>query len=285
MDNKFDISNEIEIDVEDDTPEDDRNRAPLPEDIVKEIESDELEDYSEKVKVRLKQMKKVWHDERRAKEESLREREQAIVFAQKILEENKQLKAKVSTSETALVSQFKESAGRQFEDAKQEYKDAFESGDAERLVEAQQKLTSAKQKLDQTERFKPTPLQTEEKVVQPEPVTRDQKAVSWQERNQWFGKNRQMTSLALGLHEELVDQHGPSYATTDEYYQRIDKTMRDKFPEEFKTERPAQKSIVAPATRSTSPKKVVLKVSQLNIAKKLGLTPEQYAQAVLKMES
>jgi hypothetical protein len=293
----------VEIDVKDDTPEEDRGREPLPEEIVKELESDELEDYSEKVKIRIKQMRKVWHDERRAKEAADRERQEAITLAQRLVEENKKLKAKSNHSETALVASYKEAATRQLKEAQTAYKDAFESGDSDRVLEAQQALNAAQFRAAQAERFKPTPLQKEDNEVNTEHqqaqqpvVKRDTKAVSWQERNPWFGQNRIMTAMALGLHEELVEKHGYAYATTDEYYSRIDKTMRDKFPESFTAEtqtgggkpgqmrnRPA--TVVAPASRSTAPKKVVLTESQVRLAKKLGVSIEEYAREFVKQEN
>jgi hypothetical protein len=290
----------IEVAVQDDTPEEDRGREPLPEDLVKELEADELEDYSEKVKIRLKQMKKVWHDERRAKEAADRERQEALTLAQRLIEENKKLKTKSTNSETALIQSFKESAARQLKEAQVAYKDAFESGDSDRVLEAQQALNAAQMRAAQAERVK-APLQKPENEVntqseQPQlPVQRDTKAVSWQERNQWFGKHRMMTAMALGLHEELVEQHGQAYATTDEYYSRIDKTLRDKFPEEFpdtqagggKPSRSASKpaTVVAPASRSTASKKVVLTETQVRLAKKFGITPEHYAREFLKLEN
>lgn len=298
-----DTNEEIEVAIQDDTPEQDRGREPLPEDLVKELESDELEDYSEKVKIRLKQMKKVWHDERRAKEAADRERAEAVALSQKLFEENKKLKAKTSYSETALIASFKEAAGRQLKEAQTAYKEAFESGDSERVLEAQQALNSAQMRAAQAEKYKPPSLQKENNelniqnqqaqapVIQPEP-----KALAWRERNPWFGKNRLMTSLALGLHEELVEKHGHAYATTDEYWSRVDKTMRDIFPAEFSTEtrtgggKPSQgatkpATVVAPASRSTAPKKVVLTETQVRLAKKFNITPEQYAREFLKLEN
>jgi hypothetical protein len=129
------------------------------------------------------------------------------------------------------------------------------------------------------------------------PVARpDPRAVAWQERNTWFGQDEEMTSLALGLHQKLVKQHGEAYTTTNEYWQTIDDTIRRRFPDYFpddssqqeskpvsRTEKPS--TVVAPATRSTSSKKIVLKQSQLNLAKRLGLTPEQYAREIMKMEA
>jgi hypothetical protein len=294
---------EDDIEIVDDTPEEDRGREPLPKEIVQELEADELEDYSDKVKTRLKQMKKVWHDERREKERALREHQEAITLAQKLLEENNKLKGTVNERESALVSSFKETAARNLEIAKQEYRAAHEEGDTDKIVEAQEKLTAAKIRAEQAERFKPTPLQVDETPVnipQQTQVPRpDQKAAAWQERNEWFGKDRVMTALALGLHEDLVAVHGPAYATTDEYYQRIDTTIRSKFPEKFGDEvkttdgggKPVQRAetkpatVVAPASRSTSSKKIRLTQTQMNTIKRLGITPEQYAKEFMRLEN
>jgi hypothetical protein len=123
----------------------------------------------------------------------------------------------------------------------------------------------------------------------------DPRAVAWQERNTWFGQDEEMTSLALGLHQKLVKQYGNQYTSTDEYWQKIDGTMRQRFPDYFqdstqqeskpvsRTEKPS--TVVAPATRSTSSKKIVLKRSQLDTIKRLGITPEQYARELMKMEA
>lgn len=299
-DAKAKVKADIDIEVEDDTPEQDRGREPLPKEIVQELEADELDEYSEKVKVRLKQMKKVWHDERREKERALREQQEAIELAKRIMQENNALKSRLNTGEQALVESFKESAVRELEMAKREYREAYEAGDADKLVEAQEKIAAAKIKAEKVNNYRPTPLQTDNFDVQPQQELqqaprRDPKASAWQERNQWFGQDEEMTSLALGLHEKLVKQHGLAYATTDEYYKRIDENMRKRFPEYFgddedKTpvetqQRTKPSTVVAPATRSTSSKKVRLTQSQVAIAKKLGLTPEQYVRELLKMEA
>ena len=290
---------DIDIEIEDDTPVQDRGREPLPKDIVEDLEKDELEDYSEKVKIRLKQMKKVWHDERRAKEAALREQQEALTAAQRILEENKRLRERLTTGEKAMVDSAKEAADRELEIAKREYREAYEAGDADRLVEAQEKIATAKIKADRISNFKPAPLQEESFDVQTQQELqvpkRDPKAAAWQERNGWFGQDEEMTSLALGLHEKLVKQNGIAYATTDEYYKRIDETMRRRFPEYFgeeKDETPVEtqqrtkpSTVVAPATRSTSSKKIKLTQTQVAIAKKLGLTPEQYVRELMKMEA
>ena len=194
----------------------------------------------------------------------------------------------------------KTGAEQELEMAKKLYREAYEAGDSDKLVDAQEKMTTARIKMDRAQSASEDikqrrALQEQENEVQipqqsQKPV-RDSKAVSWQERNSWFGQDDEMTSLALGLHEKLVKQNGMAYATTDEYYKRIDETMRKRFPENFedveddKTARTKPSTVVAPASRSTSSKTVRLKTSQLSIAKKLGLTPEQYARELNKMEN
>jgi hypothetical protein len=292
---KIEVSAEddnIEIEIEDDTPEKDRNVDPLPENVKQELYDDELEDYSAKVKKKLLQMKKLAHDERREKEQALREHHEALALAQRVIEENKRLKNNVNENEKSILLSVTKSVELELEKAKDDYKKAYESGDTDRVIDAQQKLTELSMKQDKVRNFKPTPLQIEEPVVQmrqqaPRP---DPTAVEWQQRNTWFGDDDEMTSLALGLHEKLKKEG--VVVASPEYYKRIDNTMRQRFPERFETdiedksERSTRPStVVAPATRSTSSKKIRLTTSQLSIAKKLGLTNEQYAQAVLKMES
>ena len=291
--------NDIDFEIEDDTPEPDRGREPMPKELVQELEQDELEDYSEKVKIRLKQMKKVWHDERREKESALRERQAAEDLTKRILEENKKLKSQLSEGEKMYLDTFKNAAELELNDAERAYKSAYEDGDSDKLLEAQRKLTEVNYKLQKIKDYVPS-LQQEENEVQPRQEAQvprpDPRAVAWQERNTWFGQDEEMTSLALGLHQKLVKQHGEAYTTTNEYWQTIDDTMRRRFPDYFpddssqqetkpasRTEKPS--TVVAPATRSTSSKKIVLKQSQLNLAKRLGLSPEQYARELMKMEA
>ena len=289
---------DISIEVDDDTPAEDRNRKPLPKEIVTDLENDDLTDYSEKVKTRMSQLKKVWHDERREKEAAAREREEAIRFAQSIAEENKRLKTTLSSGEKSYIDVSKEAAEREMALATQEYRQAYETADTDKLIAAQQRMNSAQMRLTQVQNYRPqfeSSLQTEEKEVyntQQTQVPRpDSRALSWQESNNWFGTDDEMTSLALGLHQKLV-RSGIS-PTSDEYYTSIDKTMRKRFPEYFgddsldeakPTQRTKPSNVVAPATRSTAPKKVRLTNTQLALAKKLGLTPLQYAQETLKLE-
>ena len=286
-------SEKFEIEVEDDTPEEDRGKKPSDPEFVESLEKDELEEYSDAAKKKISQFKKVMHDERRAKEAAQREQEEAIELARRVLSENKALKQRLNTGEEQLVNSYKDAALKEVEMAKREYREAYEAGDTDRIVDAQEKLTEAKMKVQQADRFIPqrNALQEQENEVQIQQQSqqrpqKDAKAESWRETNNWFGQDDEMTSLALGVHEKLVKENGMAYATTDEYYKRIDATMRKRFPEYFneevevETRKPS--NVVAPATRSTSSKRVKLKQSQINLAKRLGLTPEQYAQELLK---
>jgi hypothetical protein len=282
----------VDIEVEDDTPPEDRNRQPLPKELVDELEADELEDYSDKVKVRLKQMKKVWHDERREKERYQREQNEAVTAAQRLMQENQQLRNTLSQGEGTLIKSFQQTAGIELETARREFKEAYESGDADKLVAAQEHLQDVQQRISQLKAYKPT-LQAREQPVQNTQQQSavqapDQKTLAWQERNSWWGSDPEMTASALGLHQKLEKQHGNGYVGTDEYWSSIDTTMRRRFPEYFgETETKAPRAgksatVVAPASRSTSSKKIVLSQSQVNLAKKLGITPEQYAREFAK---
>jgi hypothetical protein len=294
-----DNADDFSIEVVDDTPEQDKGRKPLPKEIVEELDKDDLEEYSDKVKKRLSQMKKVWHDERRAKEEATREREEAIRFANAQVEENKKLRQRVGTGEKLFVQEITKSANSEVEAAKAKLKQAYESGDVDLITSAQDSLTDAKLKVREYERYRPS-LQEEESPVQTTPEqTRqtnqvDPKALAWQKENTWFGTDEEMTALALGLHEKVVKSGLDP--RSDEYYDRINSTMRKRFPEYFgedksapqETERPTPRkpaNVVAPATRSTAPRQVRLTASQVALAKKLGLTPEAYARELIKLEN
>ena len=289
----------FEVEEVDDTPPEDRNKDPLPEDMVETLENDTLEDYSERVKQRMAQLKKVWHDERRAKEEAGREREEAIKYAQSVTDQNKKLKTTLSNGEETYLKTLIDASEKELNLAKRDYREAYESGDTDKIVEAQALMNSAQYKLSQASGLKPQHSASQEvqSSVQSNETPRplipkpDDKATAWQSKNTWFGKDEEMTSLALGLHEKLV-RNGID-PTSDTYYHRIDETMQKRFPENFEgnslePEKPAQRkpsNVVAPATRSTAPKKVRLSKTQVALAKKLKLTPEHYARELLKLEN
>ena len=284
-------SEEPEIEVVDDTPESDRGRKPLeaaPEDVTEE----ELQDYSEKVRKRIQHFSKGYHEERRRAEAALREKEEALRLAQAIIEENKKLKGSLGKNQEALINQAKFAVDLEVERAKKKYREAYEAGDAEGVVAAQDELTAAKIKADRIASYRPAPLQEEEKGVETQQIVQaprpDSRALAWQDKNQWFGQDEEMTSFALGLHQKLVKSGVDPQS--NEYYERIDSRMRQVFPDSFedleesdeaeKPRRAAKAPVVAPATRSTASKKIVLTQTQVNIAKRLGVPLELYAKKV-----
>ena len=281
-----------EIEVVDDTPELDRGRKPADEP-PKEFSDDELDTYNDSVKKRIKHFTKGYHDERRAKEAAFREREEALKLAQNVVEENKKLKGSLNQGQNALLEQAKKVVDNEIQTAKAKYKNAYELGDADALAEAQSELTAVSIKAERLQNFRPAPLQEEKNEVQTQvtqPVQLDRKAEDWKDKNRWFGSDRRMTSYALAIHEELTqdERMNPS---SDEYYRRIDSEMRTRFPDAFDSDTevdaspPPKKSIVAPASRSTASKKIVLTQSQVNIAKRLGVSLEDYARQVAKQRS
>jgi len=286
-----DKEKDFELEIEDDTPEQDRNRQPLPKEMVQDLEEDELEEYSEKVKTRLKQMKKVWHDERREKESALREQQEAVNLAHNLVEENKKLKSRLSEGEKSLIMTATREAELDAQMAERAYKEAYDSGDSDQILEAQKKLNATSNRLERLKGYRPA-LQASENSVQNQPTQAaaprlDQKTDSWRKQNTWFGQDEEMTATALGLHQKLEKQYGGQYIGTDEYWNTVNKTMQRRFPEYFGDEEPEKPqrtaaTVVASASRSTAPKKIVLKQSQLALAKKLGLTPEQYAREFAK---
>jgi len=298
---KDDEEEEFTVEIEDDTPEEDRGKETLPKDIINSLEAPEDGgEYSEEVVTKFKQYKKAWHDERREKEAARREQEEALRIAQGILEENKKLKATLSSGEQEYFATVKAAAETELEVAKRNYKEAYESGETDKIIDAQQALTDASLKLDRSKNFKPTLQIPENEVKLPQRSQAENKAQpdpkfqDWQRRNSnWFQKDEEMTDAAMGLHKKLYREYGPEYIGTDDYYERIDKTIRKRFPESFPEEREpepqkAQRSkpstVVASAKRSTAPKQIKLTATQAALAKKFRLTPEQYAREVLKLE-
>ena len=289
----------FEVEEEDDTPTEDRGKQPLPDDIVEQLENDTLEDYSERVKQRMAQLKKVWHDERRAKEEASREKEEAVSYAKKVYDQNQMLSKKLSNGEEQYMSTVKENYETALTIAKRDYREAYDEGDTDKIIEAQARMNDAQYKLSNVSQYQPKNKASQEvendvELAQqstPQVPKPDAKARSWQAKNEWFGQDPEMTSLALGVHERLV-RSGMS-PTSEEYYRRIDETMQKRFPENFEgnslePEKPSQRkpsNVVAPATRSTAPKKVRLSKTQVALAKKLKLTPEQYAREIFKLEN
>lgn len=292
----------INVEIVDDTPAEDKHKKPIPKKVVEELINDPLDEYSEKVQKRIKEMKRVFHDERREKERVAREREEALAFAQRALEENKQLKQRLTVNQKAYVDEAARAATSEIAIAENALKRAHESGDPDQIVEAQKALSTAQFRMHEVERIKPTLQQTNNSVetpnqVQPPRRVVDTKAEAWQQRNPWFGTNEEMTSLALGLHNKL-HRTGVEVGS-DDYYQKLDSELRKRFPEEFedasetsepeeRQSRPAPRktpTVVAPATRATAPRQIRLTATEATIAKRLGLTPEMYAREKMKLEN
>ena len=280
-------ADEYDIEVVDDTPKADRGRkASEPP---AEVTDEELEEYSDKVKNRIKHFSKGYHDERRAKETALRERQELEKLTRQLVEENNNLKTTTTKNQTVMLDQAKKAAERELQEAKAAYKVAYESGEADAVVEANESITTAKIKADRLNNFKlptlqtkETPVETRETTTTPAPVV-DAKATDWAKTNTWFGTDDEMTSYVLGLHSKLVKSGVDPQS--DEYYETIDSRMRTVFSENFEdaeeTEKPRRQSnVVAPATRSTSPKKVRLTQTQVTLAKRLGVPLELYAKKV-----
>jgi hypothetical protein len=297
----------LEIEIEDDTPAEDRGRKPMKEP-VEDVSDDELATYDEKVQKRIKKFTRGYHDERRAKEQALREREATEAYARQIIEENKRLQQQLSNGSKVLIEQSQSGAQLQLEAAKKKYKEAYELADVDALAEAQAEIAQATLRMDKASGMKP--LEVEEREYQPAEPERQKvspRTQRWVENNSdWWGRDDEMTMAAMGIDRKLQKEYGPDYVGTEEYFKTIDKTMRKRFPEHFdsdqsyedddpppkrkvvepddedETPRRATKmsSPVAPAARSTPPGRIKLKASQVNIAKKLGITPEQYAKQV-----
>lgn len=300
----------FDIEIEDDTPKKDRGRKPddtPPEDPTE----DELASYDEKVQSRLKKFTRGYHDERRAKEEALREREAAEKLTKQLWEQNRRLQEQVSLGSKAYIEQSKSSAEMEFENAKKKYKEAYESGDSDAVVEAQAEVSRATLNLDKVQNMRP--LQAEENDVQipqrstnqPNVSQRDQR---WMQKNTWFGTDPEMTASALGLHQKLAKENGADFVGSDEYYKRVDATMRRRFPEYYddtqsdeddtpskKVSEPAYEdepprratkpaNVVAPASRSTPPNRIRLKASEAAIARRLGVPLEEYAKQVAQLK-
>lgn len=288
------VEEEIEVDIVDDVPEGDRNREALTES--PEPDENELASYSDRVKKRIGILQRAFHDERRAKEQSSRERDEAMSYANNIVAKNKSLVQKSNDDASLLHETWKSKAESDLENAKKSYKSAYESGDADAVVDAQEALNRATMRHENSISYKPA-LQTQEIPVEPENSVRtapppDDAAVSWASKNSWFGKDRLMTGMAYGLHEELISSGIHPQRDAKKYYGEINQQMRKRFPDygwdDSEGKEPRQRTsanIVAPVTRTSSGgKKVSLTQTQVAIAKRLNIPLAEYAKQVSVLE-
>ena len=299
---------DFEVEVVDDTPEEDRGRERRPESAEADVpEDDEIASYSESVQKRIKKLRYEFHEERRAKEEAARLRDEAINFAKKERDERLKMQGVLHQGEAALLAQAKQRLALQLDQAKLAFKTAYESGDADAMADAQASLAGLKAEEVRIANYRPAqrpteapagqaqPQQAPTRPAQPAPAQQpSQRAREWSSSNPWFGRSgdEDMTALAMGMHEKLV-RSGVA-PDSDEYYNQINATVRRAFPDrladtqdEVKPQRRQAGNVVAPAGRTSAqtPRKVVLTSTQVSLAKRLGLSPQQYAAQLLKDSS
>jgi len=305
---KASAEEKFEIEIEDDTPAQDRGRKPMKEPVEDPTE-DELSTYDEKVQARIKKFTRGYHDERRAKEEALREREAAENFAKQVYEENKKLQQQLSNGSKVYIEQSQSTAQLELDSAKKRYKEAYESGDVDAITEAQTEIAKATLRIDKASGLRPIEVEEREfQAVQPEQPKLTPRTKKWVDANtDWWGVDEEMTMTAMGIDRKLQKEYGADYVGTEEYFKTIDKTMRKRFPEHFESEQsyeeddpPPKKrasepeeeyedtprratritSPVAPASRSTPPSRIRLKASEAATARRLGVPIEEYARQV-----
>jgi hypothetical protein len=287
---------EVEIELVDDTPEVDRGREPLEKAVI-EPSDDELASYSKNVQARMKELTRVRHDERRAKEAVTREKQDLERIAQQLYDENNQLKQYVQTGSKQYIDQSKTLAVNELESARMAYKKAQEAFDADAILAAQESLLEAKMKVNALDNIRQAPLQQPQNRVQPQQyapqeVPLDEKTLRWQAKNQWFSADgfEDVSSYALGLHKKLINAgYDPR---SDEYFSEIDTRVKDKFPEVFGNERAKSNesprrpvSVVSPAARSSGKRTIQMTPRAMALAKKFGITPQQYAIQQAKLEN
>jgi len=292
---------DVEIEVVDDTPEEDRisPKDKLASDDF-DIPEDEIGQYSDRVQKRIKRLKYEFHEQRRAKEVAERQNKEALTHAQRVISENRNLKNLLQKGNDALYKATEAKTDSEMQMAEKEFREAYDAGDTDRIVEAQKKVNDAQYSKRSVEDLRPpqgaqaNAPQVQQQQQQQYTPPPDPRAIEWLRDNPWFGKDKEMTSFAYGLHDKLVVDQKIDPRSED-YYQAVDKRMRTVFPDHFSedTERNAEevfpkgevsrRTVVAPATRAVkSPRKVTLSSTQVDLAKKLGLTTEQYANQVAK---
>lgn len=294
---ELDDDNSVEIEVVDDTPEDDKGRPRRPEGVAPEVPSDEeVENYSESVKKRISKLKFEFHEERRRAEEAQRMRDEAIAFAQAQRQQLETMQRRLADGDTALIAQAQARLKSQVEQTQAKMKMAYEAGDSDAFISANAELAGLKAEESRLSTYRPAPQRPAQPVQQqvqqpvqqrPQVAEPSTKAKMWASDNEWFGKDEEMTALAFGVHERVIRQGvAPD---SEEYYSAIDSAVRQRFPDKFaatkeSTPRRQTGSVVAPGGRSSAPasRKVTLTATQVALAKKLGLKPEQYAAQLMK---
>lgn len=296
-----DLGQEIILDDDsNESPADDSSDSPSDDQVAKaadQVESGEanLEDYSKNVQKRIKNLTQKYR-------EAERQNEETTTFAQRLLQENQQLKSRMEKLDSGYLTEYGARIESQIGSARKAYKDAYESGDTDAMIEAQETLARAatekdrydlaKRRAEQQDaqpRMAQQPAQQQYQQPQQQPAQQqaapDPKAKTWAEKNEWFGQDEVMTYAAFGIHRKLVEEEGFD-PQSDEYYNEIDRRMRSEFPNKFSGQKSSRKSQVASAASSASRntkqgrRSVKLSPSQIAIAKKLNVPLEEYAKYV-----
>ena len=286
------VENDEKFDIEivDDTPEEDRvaKRKEAPESDADNESEDEVKNYSDGVQKRISKLKYEFHEERRAKEEAKRLQDEAISYAEKLKKDNESLRKTLADGESMLIDQAKGRVGAELDKAKLDYKEAYESGDPDKLIEAQETLSKLHNEKFRVDEYKPQPQQIKEEAPKAKAPQLSQRDLEWQKNNEWFEKDSVMRGTAMGLHSQL--QQKGIVPGSEEYYKGIDEGMKKIFPEKFEVQQEAPElqngNVVAPVERNGKKSRTVrLTRTQVSLAKRLGLSNEQYAAQLMKEQS
>lgn len=295
---------DFELEIVDDVAEDEKPRMDKPVE-PEEPDEEELESYSDKVQARIKKLTFEAKEAARQRAHVERQQNELLQHAQRIQQENQRLQQQLNSGRGAYLDQAKQRLEAQMDKAKRAYKEAYEAGDSEAVVDAQTELSRIQAEQYQLQTYlsrqqqqqqpQPQREQAQQPAPQQQPQRQPQRAPEltdrqkrWLSNNDWYGNNQRMTAYALGVHEELVREGVDP--ESDTYYKNIDAAMRERFAdvftdtgEEVSTPRRKASNVVAPAARtSKAPRKIKLTATQASIAKRLGLTPKQYAEQLLK---
>jgi hypothetical protein len=295
-DNTDDLDDGIEIEIVDDTPTQDRGRPLAPEvtdsddDIT--VSDEEISKYRDDVQKRIKELSFKTHSERRAKEAAAKERDEAVRLANMLAEENKKYRELAGNNEKFAVNQAKGRAETDITATKKRMKDAFEAGDTDTFIETQEALQRLVAEHDRYAAYQPMPLpEPQYNIPQPKPQP-DKKVMDWAGKNPWFEGSseleKEMTGYAYAVSDVLIRDNKID-PTSDKYFDELNKRVQRRFSEYFQSPEPERdatvraSTVVAPATRtSRTTSKVRLSASQVSLARRLGLTPEQYVAQYVK---
>jgi len=304
LENEVEETTEIEVEIEEAPVEQkqevetkvEESKPEATEEAEAENSDTEIDKYSAGVQKRIDQLTKKYRDEEKAREEALQLREEAVKYAQQVKDENEKLRKSLDENETVLLDQAKGRVEAQIAQANANYKTAYEAGDPDKLLEAQSELTRLQNEQYRVSNFKaskreepePVPTEVPKQEAQPEPAKPPQRALDWADKNTWFMEDKRMTGFAYGVHEELVTKGVEP--NSEQYYNEIDAAMKEAFPTKFEVvaeesapPQPQAGNVVAPPSRtSKKPRKVKLTPTAAALAKRLGLTAEQYAAQLMK---